>query len=88
MTPEGELVSEGESGELYFSGPGVALGYYADEQTTQQKFVDGHFTAPSVSCYRTGDKVCWNKQGQLEWLARIDNQVKVRGFRVDINELE
>ncbi|MFS1563218.1 MAG: hypothetical protein ACL7AX_06110 [Candidatus Arsenophonus phytopathogenicus] len=42
----------------------MALGYYADEQTTQQKFVDGHFTVPSVSCYRTGDKVRWNKQGQ------------------------
>lgn len=88
LTPEGELVSEDESGELYLSGPGLALGYYADEQTTCQKFVDCHFTSTPVCCYRTGDKVRWNNQGQLEWLARIDSQVKVRGFRVDLNELE
>lgn len=88
LTPEGELVSEGESGELYLSGPGVALGYYADEQTTRQKFVECHFTSTPICCYRTGDKVRWNNQGQLEWLARIDSQVKVRGFRVDLNELE
>lgn len=88
LTPEGELVSEGESGELYLSGPGVVLGYYADEQTTRQKFVECHFTSTPICCYRTGDKVRWNNQGQLEWLARIDSQVKVRGFRVDLNELE
>ncbi|CAI1519821.1 Surfactin synthase subunit 1 [Serratia quinivorans] len=88
VTPEGEPVSEGDCGELYLSGPGVALGYYGDEQITRKAFIDCHFSSQPLRCYRTGDKVRWNKDGQLEWLARFDNQVKVRGFRVDLNELE
>lgn len=85
---DGKRVNEEESGELYLSGPGVALGYYGDKQTSFQKFVDCHFNQTTLRCYRTGDRVRWNNEKQLEWLARLDNQVKVRGFRVDLNELE
>lgn len=79
----------GEQGELYLSGAGVARGYRGLVEETEKKFV----TLPDLDdedtiYYRTGDLACWNNCGQLECFGRIDQQVKVRGFRMELEEIE
>ncbi len=80
------LLPQGAPGELYVGGPGVALGYLNQPQLTDERF------APNPSgegtLYRTGDLVRWNNRAELEFLGRIDRQVKVRGFRVEPAEVE
>ncbi len=80
----------GVPGELMIGGEGVGVGYINDEPLTSEKFIpcdiDG---ASEPSClYRTGDLVKWRPDGNLEFLGRIDHQVKVRGFRVELGEIE
>ncbi|MEV0238072.1 amino acid adenylation domain-containing protein [Nonomuraea sp. NPDC050786] len=83
----GELVRPGEIGELYIGGPGVASGYFAQEELTAQKFVrrDGD---DSSLMYRSGDLARQRADGAYEFVGRLDRQVKIRGFRVDLEEVE
>ena len=81
------LLPPGAPGELYVGGPGVALGYLNQPELTAQRFVDDPATG-SERLYRTGDLVRWNNRSELEFLGRIDRQVKVRGFRVEPAEVE
>ncbi|MEH7457910.1 Pls/PosA family non-ribosomal peptide synthetase [Bacillus sp. JJ1127] len=81
----------GESGELYIGGAGLARGYVNREDLTKEKFVDNPFCKTpfdSTRLYRTGDLVRFNKQGDIEFLGRIDSQVKIRGYRVELSEIE
>lgn len=72
-------------GELWIGGEGVASGYLNRETMTQEKFVA--FPAGQVF-YRTGDRVRWRKDGTLEFYGRVDRQVKIRGHRVEPDEVE
>ncbi|MBD1582912.1 non-ribosomal peptide synthetase [Pseudoalteromonas sp. S16_S37] len=84
-----QLVPSGTSGELLIAGDGLAIGYLNRDDETQQKFIN--LSLPDgkvVRAYKTGDLVKLNKQGQLLCLGRIDQQIKLNGFRIEISEIE
>ncbi|NKI21549.1 amino acid adenylation domain-containing protein [Paenibacillus dendritiformis] len=82
-----QLLPIGVPGELYIAGAGVSSGYYFNEELTGQKFVPDHFAGHGYM-YRTGDLVKWLEDGCLMYLGRLDYQIKVRGYRIDIEEVE
>lgn len=84
-----EPVPIGIPGELCLGGYGLATGYLGDPELTARSFVRDPFAPEGDrSLYRTGDRVQWNEAGQLEFLGRKDHQVKVRGYRVELGEIE
>lgn len=83
-----ELCPIGTPGELHISGIGVARGYLYDEKLTNEKFSKNPFTEESERIYRTGDLVRCLHDGQIEFLGRIDHQIKIRGNRVEVGEIQ
>ncbi len=77
----------GVPGEMYVAGHGVARGYLNRPELTASKFVD-HPHAEGERLYRTGDLARWLPEGDIEYLGRIDDQVKVRGYRIELSEIE
>jgi amino acid adenylation domain-containing protein len=89
LDPFGNPVPIGVKGEIHIGGIGVARGYLHQASLTEQLFYRNHFVDdPDARLYRTGDFARYTLSGNLEYLGRIDQQVKVRGFRIEIGEVE
>ncbi|HEY6230875.1 MAG TPA: amino acid adenylation domain-containing protein [Pyrinomonadaceae bacterium] len=82
-------VEDGASGELYVGGDGVGFGYLRRRELTDERFVADPFSGRAGGrLYRTGDLARFNSRGVLEYLGRLDNQVKIKGFRIEPDEVE
>jgi amino acid adenylation domain-containing protein len=82
-------VSAGTPGELWIGGMGLARGYLKRPELTAEKFViDPTSNRFDARLYRTGDQVRWRADGTLEFLGRLDHQVKLHGFRIELGEIE
>ncbi|MBS2547168.1 amino acid adenylation domain-containing protein [Catenulispora sp. NL8] len=89
LSQEYEPVPDGETGELYVGGPAVARGYGGLRGLTAERFLpDPYSGRPGARMYRTGDLVRRLPDGAIDYLGRVDHQVKVRGHRLELGEIE
>ena len=86
VSPLGKLCPIGVPGELWVGGDGVAKGYLNNDGLTEEQFIDNPFRDGIL--YKTGDLVKWLSDGNIVFMGRIDNQVKVRGFRIELSEID
>lgn len=85
------LLPIGVPGELCIAGKGLAKGYLNRDELTAEKFIEPKFSIHSdfiKQIYRSGDLARYNEKGQIEFLGRIDSQVKLRGYRIELSEIE
>jgi amino acid adenylation domain-containing protein len=91
LDTQNTLCPIGVPGELCIGGVGVALGYWARPELSAQRFIPDPFSTAQggrSTLYRTGDRARWRADGTLEHLGRLDDQVKLRGFRIEVGEIE
>jgi amino acid adenylation domain-containing protein/non-ribosomal peptide synthase protein (TIGR01720 family) len=87
LSPTQDLLPIGVKGEIYLGGAGLARGYLNNEALTQEKFIPNPFDK-TERLYRTGDIGRWLKDGNIEYLGRVDDQIKIRGYRIELGEIE
>ena len=87
LNPQGKVCPIGVPGKLCISGDGVGKGYLNRPELTVEKFVPNPFIA-GKTMYKSGDLARWRADGELEYLGRIDTQVKIRGLRIELGEIE
>ncbi|HEY6351245.1 MAG TPA: non-ribosomal peptide synthetase [Candidatus Angelobacter sp.] len=83
-----KLAPIGATGELYIGGMGLARGYFHRADLTAESFIPNPFSDVGSRLYRTGDMVRYSGDGVLEFIGRMDSQVKVRGYRIELEEVE
>jgi aspartate racemase len=89
LDPSGHPCPIGVPGELHIGGAGLARGYLNNPELTAEKFIPDPFSDdPSACLYKSGDLVSWNPDGTLAFHGRIDQQIKLRGFRIEPAEIE
>ena len=89
LNKSGQLAGVGELGELFVRSPHLAEGYLGDEERTAQMFIVNPFTKdPQDRLYRTGELGRYLPDGNVEWAGRNDRRVNIRGFRVELEEIE
>ncbi|MEO8062857.1 MAG: amino acid adenylation domain-containing protein, partial [Pseudomonadota bacterium] len=89
LDADGQLAMPGATGELHVGGVCLSRGYFGRPRLTAERFVPSAFArAPGERLYRTGDLARWRTDGTLEYLGRIDSQVKLRGHRIELGEIE
>ncbi|MDP9616454.1 non-ribosomal peptide synthetase [Streptomyces demainii] len=86
--PDGRILPVGSYGEIVVTGPGVGLGYVNDPERTAAAFRENTYDDSSALLYRTGDVGRWLPSGELDCAGRVDHQVKVRGHRIELTEIE
>ena len=89
LDSEGKHVQHGSKGELHIAGGGLARGYLNRPEITQEQFINFAINDTNqIRLYKTGDLVRYRRDGNLEFLGRADHQEKIRGFRVELQEIE
>ncbi len=86
VSPSGKLQPAYVPGELWVGGDGVSLGYLNRDDLTKDKFIDNPFGEGKI--YKTGDLTVLLPDGSINYIGRIDNQVKLRGFRIELSEID
>jgi len=88
LNAKGGEIALGSIGELYVAGVGLAKGYWKKDDLTQKSFLDMQLNNETVRLYKTGDKGRFLQDGNIEYTGRADKQIKWRGYRIEINEIE
>jgi surfactin family lipopeptide synthetase A len=84
-----QLSPPNSEGELYIGGEGVSMGYLNNPELNKKHFIQNPLSEdPKDILYRTGDLVRWSKNGELEYIGRIDNQIKINGYRIETSAVE
>ncbi|KAK2767207.1 nonribosomal peptide synthase [Colletotrichum kahawae] len=82
------LAPPGVVGDIYLAGVQVAIGYIGQQEITAERFLPDPFVKPAEYMYQTGDRGYWDDSGDIVFLGRADRQIKLQGFRVDLEDLE
>ncbi|KAJ3250841.1 hypothetical protein HK103_003080 [Boothiomyces macroporosus] len=82
-----QLVPRGVAGELVIGGMGVSLGYLNRPDLTAERFIHNHFLNDGSTMYRTGDICRWTEDGEIQIIGRVDDMVKVKGYRIELDEV-
>lgn len=88
LNDDGQPLPVGAVGELYVGGEGIARGYLNRPELTAERFLPDPYNAGGSRMYRTGDLGRWLENGTIEFIGRNDHQVKVRGYRIELEEIE